>query len=64
MTPEQFKSWLETMKDMGQFQRDIDAAEALDVRPQTIVDYKRRGGNRQLALACAAIYHNIEPWTK
>jgi transposase len=57
MTPDAFAAWLNAM--------NISAAEAarrLGVSPNTVTRYKKRGGDQTLALACAALYHRMEPW--
>lgn len=62
MTPEAFTRWLDAMKENDDFRFDIDAARALGVSNDTIVSYKKRGGDTQLGLACAALYHRLQPF--
>ncbi|SFU23291.1 helix-turn-helix transcriptional regulator [Mesorhizobium sp. YR577] len=66
MTADDFKEW---RRAMG-FSRE-EAAYALGLSKPTIENYesgRRRGSNRPVvipkpvALACAAIYHCVEPW--
>ena len=66
MTPDEFKAW---RKAMGLTQ--VTAAKALDLSTSTIEMYdsgKRKNDGspvsipRTVALACAALYHKLEPW--
>lgn len=66
MTSDDFKTWRNTMQ-LTQAQ----AAEALGLTRETIVNYeagKRRDNGKPVeiplavAYACAAIYHELEPW--
>lgn len=66
MTPDDFKAW---RKAMGLSQRA--AAEALGMSRPAIENYERGhriGDNRKVeiprtvALACAALFHRLEPW--
>jgi len=65
MTPQQFKTW---RKKMGLTQ--AQAAKALDLSKPTIENYDKgiRGNGEAfeiphiVALACAALWHKIEPW--
>lgn len=66
MTPKDFKDWRE---QMGLSQKA--AADALGISKPTVENYdrgtRREDGRpvvipRTVALACAALYHNIEPW--
>jgi hypothetical protein len=57
MPPEAFCRWLSTMKITG-----AAAARLLGVSPNAITRYKRKGTDTATALACAALYHRLEPW--
>lgn len=57
MSAEQFNAWLEAMKITG-----AEAARRLGVGKNAITRYRQNGGDRKLALACAALYHRLEPW--
>lgn len=59
MTPEEFIAW---RKAAGLTQ--ITAAEALELGRTTVQDYEKGKYPipRTVALACAAIYHNIGEW--
>lgn len=57
MTPEAFRTWLVTMKI-----RSAEAARLLQIHANTVTKYKARGAPKPVALACAALYHRIEPW--
>jgi transcriptional regulator with XRE-family HTH domain len=52
-----FQNWLTAMRISG-----AEAARLLGVHPNTITRYKREGASRETALACAALYHRLEPW--
>ena len=55
MTAEQFNEWLAAMKaDQRYTEPQIRAA--LGISPNTMLNYKRRGGNRVLRLACELLY--------
>ncbi len=66
MTPEQFKDW-RTRLGLSQ----SAAAEALGISRQSVENYER-GRRREderpvviptpVALACAAVWHRLEPW--
>jgi DNA-binding XRE family transcriptional regulator len=67
MTPDEFKAWRKAM-DYSQ----ADAAKALDLSKGTIENYERghRIDNKQpvviphvVALACAALFHRLTPWS-
>lgn len=58
MTAEDFRVWLAVM---NWSQRK--AAEALGVNVTTVAEWLRSGKiDKRTALACAAIYHDKEPW--
>ena len=67
MTPAEFRTW---RKSLGLSQKG--AAEALGVSKSSVEHYEagvRRGTDprpveipRTVALACAAVWHKIEPW--
>jgi DNA-binding XRE family transcriptional regulator len=59
MTPEQFKTWRKTC---GLSQEK--AADALGIGRRTVQDYEAEKYEipRSIALACAAIFHRLEPW--
>lgn len=58
MTAVQFCAWLDAMKITG-----AEAGRLLDVAPNTITRYRRKGGPKTLALACAALFHRLGGWT-
>lgn len=62
MTADQFNAWLADMQSAGLITSKQDAAKALGVTDDTITKYTKRGGSTMLALACAALYHRIEPF--
>lgn len=57
MTPNEFQAWLAAMKISG-----AEAARLLDVTPNTITRYRRKGAPRSVGLACAALFHRIGEW--
>lgn len=67
MTSEAFNAWMDAMG----FTTREQAAEALGVSVDTIKHYRtgHRGDgkpvvySRTVALACAALYHRLKPWT-
>jgi len=62
MNPAQFTEWLAAMKAAGLIRYDNDAAKALGVTNDTIVNMKHKGTDTRTALACRALFHRLEPW--
>ena len=62
MTPIQFTQWLAAMKAAGLIRFDNDAAKALGVTNDTIVNMTHKGTDTRTALACRALFHRLEPW--
>lgn len=62
MTGTQFTAWLAAMKAAGLIRYDNDAAKALGVTNDTIVNMKRKGTDLRTALACRALFHRLQPW--
>ena len=58
MTGEAFRRWLKAMKISG-----AQAAELLGVHKNTVTRFKRDGTDRAIALACAALWHRLGPWS-
>ncbi len=54
MTATDFCRWLEAMAYSG-----AEAARQLGVNANTVTRYRRQGGGRMLALACAALFHRL-----
>lgn len=52
-----FGQWVEDVGKSG-----AECAELLGVSLESINNYKQRGGNRIVALACAAIIAKLEPY--
>jgi len=63
MTATQFTQWLAAMKTAGLIRFDNDAAKALGVTNDTIVNMKRKGTDTRTALACAALLSGLPPYT-
>lgn len=57
MTFEAFNGWLAAMGISG-----TEAGRRLGFHANTITKFKRRGAPAHVALACAALYHRLEPW--
>lgn len=62
MTPEKFKQWLDHIKSAGIIKFDIDAGRLLGVNKITLLNYKQRGADNRVALACAAILAGLKPY--
>ena len=62
MTAEAFNRWLAEMKSSGLARSDAECRKLLNVAPNTMTAYKRRGGDRALALACRALLHRLTPY--
>ena len=62
MTPESFKRWLADMKSTGLARSDADCARMLGYEPKHLPRQKSGGGDRRLALACAALLSGAEPY--
>ena len=57
ISPKAFAQWVEDVGKSG-----AECAELLGVSLESINNYKQRGGNRIVALACAAIIAKLEPY--
>jgi hypothetical protein len=64
MTPETFTAWLAAMKAAGLARSDAAAARLLGMSANAIVIMKRRGADQRTALACRALLHRLEPFTR
>lgn len=62
MTPDAFKRWLADMKSAGLAESDADCARLLGYEPKHLPRQKTTGGDRRLALACAALLSGAEPY--
>jgi hypothetical protein len=51
------RSWLAAMKISS-----AEGARLLGIHANTMTRYKAEGAPAHIALACAALYHRIEPW--
>lgn len=58
MTPDAMRSWLSEMKISA-----AQGARLLGVHPNTMTKYKTEGAPKHIALACAALYHRLKPWS-
>ena len=57
MRPEAFRAW---MDEHAYSQRE--AAATLGIARETVKTYRREGAPRTVALACAAVAADLEPW--
>lgn len=57
MTPKSMRDWLSAMKISS-----AAGARLLGVHPNTMTKYKTTGAPAHIALACAALYHRLQPW--
>lgn len=63
MTGEEFKLWLDAMMSKGLATNKLDIARQLGRSDQWVSDAQRKGCDRVTALACAALYAGLEPFT-
>ena len=63
MTKDDFISWVRLM-NIRKGYTNADLAELLGVSERNFYRYKRSGGPKMLALACAALWWNKEPYVK
>lgn len=62
MTPASFTSWLADMKSAGLARSDAECARLLGCHVNSIQKRKRIGASREVALACRALLHRLEPY--
>lgn len=62
MTPDAFNRWLAEMQASGKARNESDCARALDHLPKNLHRLKQNGGDKRLALACAALLHGLRPY--
>ena len=62
MTAEQFQEWLQSMFQSNKARTNIEVSILLGRKPNQISIYKRKGTNRTVALACAALLNDIKPY--
>lgn len=62
MTPEAFTSWLAAMKAAGLARSDAAAGRLLGISANAVVRRKNEGTTHEVALACRALFHRLEPW--
>jgi hypothetical protein len=63
MTPEQFRNWLDAMREFGLARSDAACGRLLGVSANTVLEMKTRGADLRTALACRALFHRMEPWS-
>lgn len=62
MTPAEFNAWLADMKSAGLAKSDAACARLLGISANAVVTMKKRGADRRVALACAALLHGLLPY--
>lgn len=62
MSPAAFCHWLAAMKAAGLASSDAAAGRLLGVSADTIVRRKTAGASVEVALACRALLHRMEPY--
>lgn len=62
MTPAAFRAWLAEMKAAGLATSDAAAGRLLGVSADTVVRRKTAGASVEVALACRALLHRLEPY--
>lgn len=62
MSPSQFVAWIDAMKARYRIRSNAELARALGIGPHTFSRYLHGGADKRTALACRALYHNLEPW--
>ncbi len=62
MAPEAFTSWLAAMKAAGLARSDAAAARLLGISANAVVRRKKEGATHEVALACRALLHRLDPW--
>lgn len=63
MTGEDFTAWLAFMKMRRLAKTDADCSRLLGVSQNTVSAWKRKGAPLYVALACAALFDGLRPWT-
>jgi len=63
MTKDDFISWVRLM-NIKSGHNNTALAELLGVSERNFYRYKRSGGPKMLALACAALWYDKEPYVK
>jgi len=64
MTGNEFQTWLKAMKAAHGLRTEIACGRLLGVTQQTMHNYKQRGCNHTVSLACAALLHGVKPYGK
>ena len=62
MTPESFRRWLSDMRAAGLAKSDAECARLLGYPEKNITRQKTGGGDKRLALACAALLSGLSPY--
>lgn len=62
MTAAAFNAWLAEMKSAGHAKSDADCARLLGYEPKHLPRQKYSGGDKRLALACAALLSGLSPY--
>ncbi|OJY06698.1 MAG: hypothetical protein BGP07_16805 [Rhizobiales bacterium 63-22] len=62
MTAEQFCQWLGTMKEAGRAATDVECGATIGKTKISVLNYKARGTDKTVALACQAALHGLPPY--
>jgi uncharacterized protein (DUF4415 family) len=62
MTPQQFASWLDDMRELGIAEYDYDCGRLLGLSANSIAKIKKKGTDKRTALACAALLNRLQPY--
>lgn len=62
MTPEQFRDWLAEMKAAGLARSDAECGRIIGKNQNSVINYKQRGADMTVALACRAALHRMVPY--
>ena len=62
MTPEEFTTWLAAMKAAGLARSDAECGRLLGMSANSVLNLKKNGGGKWIALACAAVLAGIGPY--
>lgn len=62
MTPLEFQTWLADMRSAGLASSDAACARLLGRSVQGLILLKKKGGDKAMALACAALLAGMGPY--
>ena len=62
MSPDDFNSWLASMKAAGRARSDVECARLLGISANGLLKRKKQGAGVETALACAALLAGLAPY--